>query len=96
MGSRTVKSQKTILHQIQKNGKHQGYKMKFLARRGKFKMGELNSFGIKIKIKIEVSDKTLGVLSGLTFTTRLAQYYAGLTSRSVTAENDRYQTLLSE
>ena len=94
MGSRTVKSQKTILHQIQKNGKHQGYKMKFLAQRGKFKMGELNSFGIKIKI--EVSDKTLGVLSGLTFTTRLAQYYAGLTSRSVTAENDRYQTLLSE
>ena len=94
MGSRTVKSQKTILHQIQKNGKHQGYKMKFLAQRGKFKMGELNSFGIKIKI--EVSDKTLGVLSGLTFTTRLAQYYAGLTSRSVTAENDRYQTLLPE
>ena len=95
MGSRTVKSQKTILHQIQKNGKHQGYKMKFLAQRGKFKMGELNSsFGIKIKI--EVSDKTLGVLSGLTFTTRLAQYYAELTSRSVTAENDRYQTLLPE
>ena len=94
MSSRTVKSQKTILHQIQKNGKHQGYKMKFLAQCGKFKMGELNSFGIKIKI--EVSDKTLGVLSGLTFTTRLAQYYAGLTSRSVTAENDRYQTLLPE
>ena len=44
--------------------------MKFLAQREKFKMGELNSFGIKIKIKIEVSDKTLGVLSGLTFTTR--------------------------
>ena len=74
MGSRTVKSQKTILHQIQKNGKHQGYKMKFLAQRGKFKMGELNSFGIKIKIKIEVSDKTLGVLSGLKLPLRRGEH----------------------